>query len=41
MPMPTIYKSFISIVRVVTFDLGWIFSAACVTDGMNFYEKLL
>lgn len=39
--MPTIYKRFVSFVGVVTFDLGWIFSAACLTNGVSFYDKLL
>lgn len=40
-PMPPIYEKFLSFIGIFTFDLGWIFSAACLTDGINFYDQLL
>ncbi|CAM9245467.1 unnamed protein product, partial [Sphacelaria rigidula] len=40
-PFPPVYKKFLSIVGVFTFDLGWIFSASCINTRVNFYHKLL
>ncbi|CAN0342544.1 unnamed protein product, partial [Hapterophycus canaliculatus] len=40
-PYPPVYESFLSIIGVFSFDLGWIISAACLTSGIDFYDKLL
>ncbi|CAM9500868.1 unnamed protein product, partial [Ectocarpus sp. 12 AP-2014] len=40
-PFPPIYEKFLSIIGIFSFDLGWILSAACLTTGIDFYDKLL
>lgn len=40
-PFPPVYKKFLSIVSIFTFDLSWIFSASCIDTHINFYDKLL
>ncbi|CAM9574874.1 unnamed protein product, partial [Ectocarpus sp. 12 AP-2014] len=40
-PFPPIYEKFLSIIGIFSFDLGWIMSAACLTTGIDFYDKLL
>ncbi|CAM9686049.1 unnamed protein product, partial [Ectocarpus sp. 12 AP-2014] len=40
-PFPPIYEKFLSIISIFSFDLGWILSAACLTTGIDFYDKLL
>lgn len=39
--LPSTYKRFLETVGTVNFDLGWVLSAACVTTGIDFYDKLL
>lgn len=40
-PFPPVYEKFLSIIGIFSFDLGWIMSAACLTAGIDFYDKLL
>lgn len=38
---PPAYEHFLEVIGIFTFDLGWIFSAACLTTELDFYDKLL
>lgn len=40
-PFPPIYERFLETIGIFTFDLGWIFSASCLTTRLTFYDKLL
>ncbi|CAM9462085.1 unnamed protein product, partial [Ectocarpus sp. 12 AP-2014] len=40
-PFPPVYEKFLSIIGIFSFDLGWVISAACLTAGIDFYDKLL
>ncbi|CBJ33868.1 probable extracellular nuclease (ISS) [Ectocarpus siliculosus] len=40
-PFPPVYEKFLSIIGIFSFDLGWMMSAACLTAGIDFYDKLL
>lgn len=40
-PFPPVYEKFLSIIGIFSFDLGWMISAACLTAGIDFYDKLL
>ncbi|CAM9140361.1 unnamed protein product [Ectocarpus sp. 12 AP-2014] len=40
-PFPPVYEKFLSIIGIFSFDLGWMISAACLTAGVDFYDKLL
>jgi len=40
-PFPSVYESFLDIIGIFSFDLGWILSAACLATGIGFYDKLL
>ncbi|CAM9236456.1 unnamed protein product, partial [Sphacelaria rigidula] len=39
-PLPPTYRKFLSIIGVVTFDVGHIFSAGCIDTKIDFYDKL-
>lgn len=39
-PLPPIYRKFLSIIGIVTFDVGHIFSAGCINTKIDFYDKL-
>ena len=41
MPFPPLFEKFLGIIGVFSFDLGWFISAACLSPGVNFYDKLL
>ncbi|CAB1100084.1 unnamed protein product [Ectocarpus sp. CCAP 1310/34] len=40
-PFPPVYEKFLSIIGTFSFGLGWVISAACLTAGNDFYDKLL
>lgn len=40
-PFPPVYEKFLGIIGIFSFDLGWLISAACLTAGIDFYDKLL
>lgn len=40
-PFPEVYDKFLSVIRIFSFDLSWILSAACLTVDLDFYDELL
>lgn len=40
-PFPEVYEKFLSLTGIFSFDLSWILSATCMTDDLDFYDKLL
>lgn len=40
-PFPEVYDKFLSVIRIFSFDLSWILSAACLTVDLDFYDQLL
>lgn len=38
---PPVFERFLSVIGIFTFDLGWIASAACLTSGIDFFDKLM
>lgn len=38
---PPVFEKFLSILGIFSFDLTWIFSAACLAAGVDFHDKLL
>lgn len=40
-PFPEAYENFLSLTGIFSFDLSWILSATCMTDNLDFYDKLL
>lgn len=38
---PPVYKRFLEVISLFTFDLGWIVSASCLASGITFYDKLM
>lgn len=41
MSFPPAYQTYLEMISLFSFDLGWVLSAACLTTGMTFYSKLL
>ncbi|CAN0138387.1 unnamed protein product, partial [Pylaiella littoralis] len=40
-PFPPVFEKFLAVIGIFSFDLGWILSAACLSLGIGFYDKLL
>lgn len=36
MPFPSAYEKFLSFIRLFSFDLGWLLSAACLTTAIDY-----